>query len=419
MPTECPSCGEGLVRPEGEAMTYCVNAACPAQLRRLLEHFVSRGAMDIEGLGVRQVVILLERGLIHDAADMYALKDPAGRSRRDRPHGRKERVEPVGRHRSEQGPSTGPRPHRPWDRPRGLRGGGGTVTPLPHHRRAHVRDRGPPVAGAVHRPQDRGQRSAYFANESNRAVVQKLARACTWPTRSGPNPASSPSRACASWSRAAWHFSRSQAEGRIKDAGGAQRQRQQAHELPGRRGGRGLQARRRREAGHTCHRRGRVHHPAGARPTRSTCPNPSKTCSTSDRGAYKNVRPEPGSPELVCPNRRCRPRVRPQDRRPAGVSAYFANESGTGRAVGAEASRPIPATASAHGRRGAALEPGERAVMRLPASASWSRDDSAWQCVQPLTPSRSRAGSRTRAARSAAASATARLLCWRTMVAGG
>ena len=57
-------------------MTYCVNAACPAQLVRLLEHFVSRGAMDIEGLGVRQVMILLERGLIHDAADMYSAEGP-------------------------------------------------------------------------------------------------------------------------------------------------------------------------------------------------------------------------------------------------------------------------------------------------------------------------------------------------------
>ena len=55
-------------------MTYCVNAACPAQLVRLIEHFVSRGAMDIEGLGVRQVVVLLERGLIGDVADLYALE---------------------------------------------------------------------------------------------------------------------------------------------------------------------------------------------------------------------------------------------------------------------------------------------------------------------------------------------------------
>ena len=74
MPAACPSCGEPLVRPEGEAMTLCVNGGCPAQLVRLLEHFVSRGAMDIEGMGIKQTVVLLEQGLIHDAADLYGLK---------------------------------------------------------------------------------------------------------------------------------------------------------------------------------------------------------------------------------------------------------------------------------------------------------------------------------------------------------
>ena len=54
MPTMCPSCDQPIVHREGEAMSYCVNASCPAQLVRLIEHFVSRGAMDIEGLGVKQ-----------------------------------------------------------------------------------------------------------------------------------------------------------------------------------------------------------------------------------------------------------------------------------------------------------------------------------------------------------------------------
>ena len=74
MPKVCPSCGEPVSRPEGESVTLCVNAACPAQLARLMEHFVSRGAMDIEGLGEKQVVVLLEKGLVRDAADLYALK---------------------------------------------------------------------------------------------------------------------------------------------------------------------------------------------------------------------------------------------------------------------------------------------------------------------------------------------------------
>ncbi len=73
MPEACPSCGSPVVKPEDEAMSYCRNLGCPAQLVRLMEHFVSRGAMDIEGLGVKQAVALLEKGLIEDVADLYSL----------------------------------------------------------------------------------------------------------------------------------------------------------------------------------------------------------------------------------------------------------------------------------------------------------------------------------------------------------
>ena len=73
MPRACPSCAEPVVRAEGEAAHLCVNAACPAQLVRLLEHFVSRGAMDIEGLGIKQTTVLLEKGLIRQVADLYTL----------------------------------------------------------------------------------------------------------------------------------------------------------------------------------------------------------------------------------------------------------------------------------------------------------------------------------------------------------
>ena len=73
MPEACPSCGSPVVKPEDEAMSYCRNLGCPHQLVRLMEHFVSRGAMDIEGLGVMQVMALLEQGLIEDVADLYSL----------------------------------------------------------------------------------------------------------------------------------------------------------------------------------------------------------------------------------------------------------------------------------------------------------------------------------------------------------
>lgn len=74
-PKTCPACGQPAVRPEGEAAWYCVNAACPAQLIRRVEHFVSRGAMDIEGFGEKLAQLFVEKGLIHDVADIYGLKD--------------------------------------------------------------------------------------------------------------------------------------------------------------------------------------------------------------------------------------------------------------------------------------------------------------------------------------------------------
>lgn len=73
-PTACPSCGEKLVRFEGEAAFRCVNTGCPAQLRRGLIHFVSKAAMDIDGLGESLVGSLLESGLVKDPADLYTLK---------------------------------------------------------------------------------------------------------------------------------------------------------------------------------------------------------------------------------------------------------------------------------------------------------------------------------------------------------
>jgi len=73
MPLKCPSCGWGLVKPEGEAMARCPNAACPAQALELLKHFVSRGAMDIDGVGEKLCAALFEAGLVKDVADLYYL----------------------------------------------------------------------------------------------------------------------------------------------------------------------------------------------------------------------------------------------------------------------------------------------------------------------------------------------------------
>lgn len=74
MPEICPSCGARVSREEGEAVTRCTNAECPAQLARHLIHFASRDAMDIEGLGPAVVSLLLENDLIHHPYDLYTLK---------------------------------------------------------------------------------------------------------------------------------------------------------------------------------------------------------------------------------------------------------------------------------------------------------------------------------------------------------
>lgn len=73
-PTHCPTCQQPVFRAEGEVLAYCTNAACPAQRLERLRHFVSRGALDIRGLGEERVAQLVAAGLVHDVADLYALK---------------------------------------------------------------------------------------------------------------------------------------------------------------------------------------------------------------------------------------------------------------------------------------------------------------------------------------------------------
>jgi DNA ligase (NAD+) len=72
-PATCPSCGEPVYQPEEEVAIFCVNAGCPAQLVRLIEHFVSRDMMNVENLGSKTGEMLVAQGLIHDVADLYYL----------------------------------------------------------------------------------------------------------------------------------------------------------------------------------------------------------------------------------------------------------------------------------------------------------------------------------------------------------
>ncbi|GAP70322.1 DNA ligase, NAD-dependent [Bacteroidales bacterium 6E] len=73
--TACPECGEPLVRSEGEAAWYCPNdTGCPPQIKGKIEHYISRKAMNIDGLGAETVELLYRNQLVHDVADLYTLK---------------------------------------------------------------------------------------------------------------------------------------------------------------------------------------------------------------------------------------------------------------------------------------------------------------------------------------------------------
>ena len=73
LPHTCPECGSELVREQGEAATRCVNSSCPAILRGALRHWVSKGALDVDGLGSKLIEQLVDRGLVGSIADLYRL----------------------------------------------------------------------------------------------------------------------------------------------------------------------------------------------------------------------------------------------------------------------------------------------------------------------------------------------------------
>ena len=73
LPQVCPECGSQLVREQGEAATRCVNSSCPAILRGALRHWVSKGALDVDGLGAKLIEQLVDRGLVGSIVDLYGL----------------------------------------------------------------------------------------------------------------------------------------------------------------------------------------------------------------------------------------------------------------------------------------------------------------------------------------------------------
>jgi len=74
-PTKCPTCSSPLFKPENEVAYYCENTECPDQVKGRLEHFASRGAMDIEGLGEALIDLFVSKGFLRNHADIYKLKD--------------------------------------------------------------------------------------------------------------------------------------------------------------------------------------------------------------------------------------------------------------------------------------------------------------------------------------------------------
>jgi DNA ligase (NAD+) len=74
MPDQCPACGTAVVKKEGEAVLRCPNPDCPAQIMASLKHFVSKGGMDIDGLGEKIIAQMLNKGMIRDEADLYGLR---------------------------------------------------------------------------------------------------------------------------------------------------------------------------------------------------------------------------------------------------------------------------------------------------------------------------------------------------------
>ena len=123
MPDRCPVSGDPVLRLESEAMSYCANPVCPAVVRRTVEHFVSRGAMDIDGLGERRVNEFFDAGLITDAGDIYALAEQRETLLGPAEDGGEERRQPAGRDRSEPVAAAERAALRPGHPSRGRRGG--------------------------------------------------------------------------------------------------------------------------------------------------------------------------------------------------------------------------------------------------------------------------------------------------------
>jgi DNA ligase (NAD+) len=188
-PGVCPACGQPVEHFEGEVAWYCVNAACPAQLVRNVEHFVSRGAMDIVGMGTKIVEKLIEAGKVSDVADIFTLTREdilESVTKKDR----KTEKEPPGKLADNLLASIADSRNRPLNRlitALGIRGVGevsaadlaGHFGSLDALSTASVDDLqqiegiGPNIAAGI---------VDWFGREANQKVLKKLKAAGVWPT---------------------------------------------------------------------------------------------------------------------------------------------------------------------------------------------------------------------------------------------
>ncbi len=187
-PSTCPACGEPVEHPEGEVAWYCVNAACPEQLVRNVEHFVSRGAMDIVGLGIKIVEKLIETGKVKDVADVFTLTREdilEAVTKKDR----KTKAEPPGKIAENLLESINAAKSRPLNRllsALGIRGVGEVMaTDLTRHypnlevlskatleELQEIEGVGPNIAEAI---------VDWFARPANQNLLKKLKAAGVWP----------------------------------------------------------------------------------------------------------------------------------------------------------------------------------------------------------------------------------------------
>jgi DNA ligase (NAD+) len=220
MRTTCPECGAPVRRPEGEAMSYCSNVACPAQAFRQLGHFVSRGAMDVDGIGESLAASLMEAGLVKDPADLYFLSkeqlvglermaDKSAQNILDAVAGSKER--PLGRVIFALGIR-----HVGSEIAEVLAGhspGLDALAAASVEELQSIPAIGPKIAESV---------SAYFQTEANRQMVEKLRRAGVRLEAEGKPPAEGPLQGLQFVITGTLaSFGRSEAEERVRRLGGS------------------------------------------------------------------------------------------------------------------------------------------------------------------------------------------------------